>query len=84
MSADAIARFRFRPAHTIHSPRTAMASSRSSSHVALSNSFYGSTLIPVATGSNGGAALPDPVLRTKMLLMGMRRCARLAVHGVVC
>lgn len=48
-----------------------MAASRSSSHVGLSSSFYGSTnLIPV---SNGAGMQPDHVLRSKILLMGMRR-----------
>lgn len=48
-----------------------MAASRSSSHVALSSSFYGSTnLIPI---SNGDGAAPDALKRTKLLLLGMRR-----------
>ncbi|GJE96258.1 Gtr1/RagA G protein Gtr2 [Phanerochaete sordida] len=57
-----------------------MASSRSSSHVGLNSSFYGSTaFIPV----NGSGALADPVLRTKILLMGMRRSGKTSIQEVL-
>lgn len=64
-------------AHRFSAPST-MASSRSSSHAGPANSFYSpTTLVPVANGGGSGTPAADTVLRTRLLLLGMRRCALL-------
>lgn len=57
------------PHHHPTIARKHMAPSRSSSHLGMSSSFYGSTLLPVSSGNT-----IDHVVRTKILLLGMRRC----------
>ncbi|KAI0091042.1 Gtr1/RagA G protein conserved region-domain-containing protein [Irpex rosettiformis] len=57
-----------------------MVPSRSSSNPPLASSFYGSAL---KTLPNGDDSLGDNVVRSKILLLGMRKCGKTSIQEVI-